>query len=54
MGWREVEGFEGVGGGVMDLLRLWKSVEKRTGEIEIRNTKLEMRSEEETKFIVDS
>jgi hypothetical protein len=38
----------------MGLLRLWKCVEKWTGEIEIRNTKLEMRSEEETKFIVDS
>jgi hypothetical protein len=28
MGVAEVEGFEGVGRGVMDLLRLWKCVEK--------------------------
>jgi hypothetical protein len=28
MGVAEVEGFEGVGRGVIDLLRLWKSVEK--------------------------
>jgi hypothetical protein len=28
MGVAEVEGFEGVGRGVMSLLRLWKCVEK--------------------------
>jgi hypothetical protein len=39
MGVGEVEGFEGVGRGVMGLLRLWKCVEK---------------SEEEMKFTVDS
>ena len=31
MGWMEVEGIEGVGRGVMDLLRLWKCVEKGEG-----------------------
>jgi hypothetical protein len=34
MGVREVEGFEGVGRGVMGLLRLWKSVEKAEEKIE--------------------
>ena len=45
MGRREVERFEGVGKGVMGLLRLWKCVEKWTKEIEIRNTKLEIRND---------
>jgi hypothetical protein len=34
MGVAEVEGFEGVGRGVMGLLRLWKFVEKVEEKIE--------------------
>ena len=39
----EVGRIEGVGGGVMGLLRLWKCVEKRgIGKVKIGNTKFEI------------